>query len=189
MLEYMLSVMSLDRPGIVAAVSGALTKLGGNITHLSETVVRGYFTMTLAVEAPDDVDAGKLAEAARQAGAPGEFQVGVLGYCAQPERVMPHMEQFVLTGRGKDAKGILHQITSLLASRGINIDDFYAFVVDGESVMILEIGIMEQSELQDLRTAIDALSTRSGFRFHLQHKDIISATTELQAVLRLGDKR
>lgn len=181
--------MSRDRAGIVAAVSGAIVGLGGNITHLSQTVLRGYFTIILSVESEADIDTEELRSAIEKTGAPGEFEVGVLPYKEVASAPSAGTERFVLTVRCRDRKGIIHDISRTLAERHINIDDFYAYVRDAELIMILEIGVAPGTELTALNADIDALARRTNISASLQHADIFRATTELQAVLRLGDKR
>ena len=51
-MQYVLSVMSPDRPGIVAGVSSVVDRLGGNILSCSQTVLDGYFTFIMVVELP-----------------------------------------------------------------------------------------------------------------------------------------
>lgn len=181
--------MSRDRPGIVSAVSGAVSELGGNITHLSETVLRGYFTIILSVESPDALEASELRAAVERAGKPGEFQAGVLPYEEAATVAPAHRERFVLTVRCHDRKGIIHEISRTLAERQVNIDDFYAYVLNGELIMILEIGVAPGTEQAQIQDEIDALAERTDIQASLQHANIFRATTELQAVLRLGDQR
>ncbi len=186
MREYIISVMSRDRPGIVAAVSGTAAKLGGNITHLSETVLRGYFTMIMSVEAPDGLELETLRGGLAIAGQQGEFEVGVLPFEPEPREPGPGIrERFILTARCRDQRGIIHRISSTLADAGINIDDFYAYVHEGELIMVVEIGVM----VEHVQMEMASLARETGVTIHLQHIDIFRATTELQAVLRLGDKR
>jgi glycine cleavage system transcriptional repressor len=192
MREYIISVMSRDRPGIVAAVSGAAAKLGGNITHLSETVLRGYFTMIMSVEAPDGLELETLRGALAIAGQQGEFEVGVLPFEPEPARREPGpdiRERFILTARCRDQRGIIHRISSTLADAGINIDDFYAYVHERELIMILEIGVTPGTMVEHVQSEMAGLARETGVTIHLQHIDIFRATTDLQAVLRLGDKR
>lgn len=190
MREYIISVMSRDRPGIVAAVSGAAAKLGGNITHLSETVLRGYFTMIMSVQAPDELGMQALHDALGVAGQEGEFEVGVLPFDPQaPSLPSETKERFVLTARCRDQRGIIHRISRTLADAGINIDDFYAYIHDGELIMILEVGVTPGTMVERVQSEMACLARDTGITIHLQHIDIFRATTELQAVLRLGDKR
>ncbi len=67
MPTYIVTVTSADRVGIVHAVTGALRDQGGNILELSQTVMRGFFTIILAVE----FDAPRNTLALREAVASG----------------------------------------------------------------------------------------------------------------------
>jgi ACT domain-containing protein len=52
-----ITVLGSDRPGIVAAVTGALASHAINILDISQTILQGIFTMTMLVEmASADVD-------------------------------------------------------------------------------------------------------------------------------------
>ena len=62
MPKYIISVNAADRVGIVYSVTGALLDLGGNILELSQTVMRGYFTIILEVEFPVTHSASQLAD-------------------------------------------------------------------------------------------------------------------------------
>lgn len=190
MKEFIVSVMAKDRPGIVAAVSGAVAALGGNITHLSQTVLRGYFTIILSLEAEDSLDAETLRERIAASGGPGEFQVGAAPFeDTEPWHGDRPLERFVLTARCRDRSGIIHRISRTLAEASINIDDFYAYVLDGELIMTLELGVPSGVSVPEIQKDLERLAEEEGIVAHLQHEDIFRATTELQAVLRLGDRR
>ena len=59
---FVLTVMSHDHPGIVAAVSDAVESLGGNIDSCSQTVLGGYFTLIMIVSVPQPIDPEQLAQ-------------------------------------------------------------------------------------------------------------------------------
>lgn len=44
-----ITVLGSDRPGIVAAVAGALSDRDANILDISQTILQGTFTMTMLV--------------------------------------------------------------------------------------------------------------------------------------------
>ena len=50
MHNYVVTVTAADRVGIVHSVTGTIRDERGNILELSQTVMRGYFTIILAVE-------------------------------------------------------------------------------------------------------------------------------------------
>ncbi|OUO32972.1 hypothetical protein B5F85_04095 [Olsenella sp. An293] len=45
-----ITVLGGDRPGIVAAVAGALSERNANILDISQTILQGTFTMTMLVD-------------------------------------------------------------------------------------------------------------------------------------------
>ena len=48
-----ITVLGADRPGIVAAVAGALSERSANILDISQTILQGIFTMTMLVDLGD----------------------------------------------------------------------------------------------------------------------------------------
>ena len=56
-------VTAADRVGIVYSVTGALLDLGGNVLELSQTVMRGYFTLILEASFPTPRSTQQLADA------------------------------------------------------------------------------------------------------------------------------
>ncbi len=47
--QMVISVMSKDRPGIIAGVTGAIYKLGGDVADLNQSVLCNYLSMILSV--------------------------------------------------------------------------------------------------------------------------------------------
>ncbi len=100
---FVLTVMSDDHPGIVAAVSDAVESLGGNIDSCSQTVLGGYFTLIMIVSVPEPIDPERLAESVRGAESSGSgFQVLVrsaLRGGKGPPRRRPTASSSVLSAR------------------------------------------------------------------------------------------
>ena len=182
MSEYIVTVMARDRVGIVADVSGALFKLGGNITDLSQTLLRGYFTLIISVGTPDSVTADSIRSSVAAAGAAGEFDVGVKPYEPEPAQAPAETELFVLTTRGRDRPGIIARVTSYLAGQGINIEDFYARVVSGDLLMIIQAAVPTRLNIHDLQREIEQVGAEFGLTAHLQHENIFRMTNELRPV-------
>lgn len=49
-MKTVVTVLGQDKPGIIATVSGKLYELNINILDVSQTVMDGYFTMTMLVD-------------------------------------------------------------------------------------------------------------------------------------------
>src|SRR3989442_516221 len=56
MAELAVTAIGRDRPGIVAALTGALLDLGGNIEDSRMSILRGHFAVTLIVSVADEED-------------------------------------------------------------------------------------------------------------------------------------
>jgi predicted amino acid-binding ACT domain protein len=189
MTDFIITVMARDRVGIVRDVSSALAGLGSNITRLSETVVRGYFTLIISVQVPDERTASELRQAVRGCGAPGELEVGVKPYVEQPVPDEGVAEHFTLTMRGADQPGIIARTTAYLAENGINIDDFYCYVHEGILLMLAEVSIPSGIDVEAVQAGLESVGGEFGLLIHLQHENIFRATSEVRPVRELAEER
>jgi len=183
--EYIITVMARDRVGIVADVSRVLTGLGGNITDLSQTLLRGYFTLIISAEMPDTLTRDQVREAVARAGAPREFGVEVSLYQPVDASETTPAERFVLTTRGADTPGIIAGVTSYLQEHSINIEDFYAHVVAGDLLMILHVAVPFELNIGQIQHDIEQVGKEFGLTVHLQHENIFRVTNEVRAVREL----
>lgn len=55
-----ITVLGSDRPGIVAAVTGALAERDANILDISQTILQGIFTMTMLIDLGESVEFAEL---------------------------------------------------------------------------------------------------------------------------------
>ena len=63
-MKTVITVLGKDRPGIIAGITAALYAMNINILDLSQTIMDGYFTMTMLV---DHANATKPFDAAKEA--------------------------------------------------------------------------------------------------------------------------
>ena len=178
--HYVLTVMSLDRVGIVADMTGAILDLGGNIDSISQTVMRGYFTIIVTVHFDRDMPREALRETVRNSGAEGELEVSVKERTVlEPGPVVRDGDRFVLTIMGPDRKGIIKRITSYLSSRGINIDDLYAYVEGEEFLLIGELLVPSSVDIDQVKMDIDGILGEMQMAVTLQHENIFIATNQV----------
>lgn len=131
-----LSALGLDRKGLIADISGAITRRGGNIVHVEQNSVRGMFTMFMLVEpAPGaDTDLFNLRTEL-------DRDLAGVGLNVRLEVVDGEdgdgKEMHAITILGSDKPGIMHAITGCIAEHGGNIErmrhvakgDFMAFEI------------------------------------------------------------
>lgn len=120
-----MTAIGRDRPGIVAAITGALLEAGGNVDDSQMSILHGHFAVMLIVDLPV-ADAGdpaveRLREDLDRVGR--EFGLG--GVTVSPVSGLNRGAgpTHVLTVYGADRPGIVHDAARLLASLDINITD------------------------------------------------------------------
>jgi len=185
MKDYMLTVMARDRVGIVRDVSSALSDLDGNITHLSQTVLRGYFTLIVSVEVPNDRTQLEIRQAIERNGAVGELDVNVRPYdppLADTADSAHRTERFTLSVQGKDQKGIIARATDFLAGLDINVDDFYSYVHEDMLLVLAQVAIPVGLDLEEVQQGLEQVGKEFGLAVHLQHEDVFRATSDVRPV-------
>ena len=143
MPEFAVTAIGLDRPGIVAGVSGALLELDGNVEDSQMSILRGHFAVMLVVQVPDEVDQGQLAERLGEV----RDELGLEALTVAPvgagaDSVRP---SHVVSVYGADSKGIVHSISAALAGLGVDITDLETTLAgtpeEPAYVMVLEIAL------------------------------------------------
>ena len=179
MPKYIISVTAADRVGIVYSVTGALLDLGGNILELSQTVMRGYFTIILEVEFPVTHSARQLADTILDRGK--RFDPQVLVREVRNEVLKPAVplgERFILTVLGDDAPGLIHGIAGCLAAHGVNIVDLHARLDAARFSMVMEAMIPQGLTPETIRSELERFGRDHKLEAYVQHENIFLATTE-----------
>lgn len=176
--HFAVTAVGADRPGIVAAVTGALVEAGCNLEDTSMTILRGHFAMMLVVAAPAGIGAAELEGALRR---PADALDLVLAVRAIDDGVpeSPAGDEWVVSVYGADRPGIVHRVTALLADRGINIVDLSTRVI-GEPerpvyAMILEVTLPASVQPGKLEADLTALAAELGVScsLHPDEADIL----------------
>lgn len=165
------TAVGVDRPGIVAAVTGVLLEHGGNLEDTAMTRLGGHFAMVLVVEVPGDEDAVALEAALMTAATPLGLVVTVR---AVEEVAHAHDDgsRWAVTVHGADKPGIVHRVTSLLAERGANVVDLATHQLTTDAgtgyVVLLEIVLPPDADAGSLKVELDALAADLGVDVHLR---------------------
>jgi glycine cleavage system transcriptional repressor len=117
-----LTAVGTDRPGIVAALAGALYDLGCNIEDAVSTVLRGIFAITLVVAVPAELDGVAVERAAGSALEPLEASASVRAIAEDPGPQAQATHR--MRAHGADRPGIVALLSRLLADRDVNMTSF-----------------------------------------------------------------
>ena len=182
-MQYVLSVMSDDHPGIVANVSSIVDSLGGNILSCSQTVLDGYFTFIVVIDLPGEKEPDELAQEIRSASElENDYQVIVRYYEPQRQIADSTNDVFIITAFGKDRPGIIREFSRYLAGHDINITDLYGSRKDGNFVLIGQLTIPPKVNIRNIQSDLEVTGKEYGFTVKLQHNNIFVATNQLRLV-------
>jgi predicted amino acid-binding ACT domain protein len=92
---------------------------------------------------------------------------------------------YFLTIQGRDRPGVIAQVTTYLASQGINVEDLYTRSAGEEITMILQIRPRNRRSAERMRLDLETIGEELKINIHLLHQDILRATSEVGAIRRL----
>lgn len=176
---YVLNVLTDDHPGIVAAITRAVSQRGGNIDACSQTVVEGYFTLIMVISFAAPVEPDALAAEIRGDQTTG-YQVVARPFTPPAAKPAPKTDRFVLTAFGKDKPGIVRRFSEYLAGQEINITDFFAHREGDDFLLIGQLEIPVAHDLARWQADLEQIATELAFTVKLQHENIFVATNQLR---------
>ena len=146
MRHLAVSALGRDRPGIVAAVTGALLSHELNIEDSQMTILRGHFTMMLVVSGSDALDAEELRASLDRVALELELEAISVAEVADAGGAPPDPDH-IATVYGADHPGIVHAVAAALAKRGANILDLETRVAGDLYVMTLD--VVSESDVEE----------------------------------------
>ncbi len=182
--QMIVSVMSKDRPGIIADVTGAIFELHGDLANLEQSILCGYLTMILIATfdeavTPEDVIA-KLSHIKSE----NKFDVIVKLMNSPIEVCQTSLppKTYIVTAQGKNQSGLVFGISSFCYARNINILDLSTTLTDGKYTMVLQLDLSEIESIKDMREELDRYAEEAGLHVMMQHYDIFRVTHEVTLV-------
>ena len=162
LIHFAVTIISKDRPGIVADTTEVLFRLGCNIEDSSCTMLGGDFAMILIVSHEKPFAKSRLAE---------EFKglhdrTGLVTYVRTltEEEVCPVQEEgelCLVSVYGSDQPGIVYRVTRALADRRVNITDLNTKLIGTREepvyVMMLEALLPAGMAVEEVSGLLDRL--------------------------------
>ena len=177
MNEIVVTAVGADRPGIVAAITGALLELGGNLEETRAALLRGSFATVLAVAVPQGVGRDELQAALRPVAL--ELGLGLWVGDATPRTEAPPLPRAVVSVYGADHPGIVHAAASAVAGQDCNITDLNARLggeAGAEAIYVLMMEVAAPPDrVEGLRGALEEVGRREGVEVsvrELEHDEL-----------------
>lgn len=167
------TAVGADRPGVVAALTGALAGLDCNLEDTSMTILRGRFAMVLIVAAPDDLGVEAVASALA---APAEqLRLDVTVRPSADAAGEVDGATWSLSVYGADRPGIVHRVALALADAGVNIVDLTTRVIGDPArpvyAMLLEVVVPAAVDVDGLRARLATVAAELGVEWSLHESD------------------
>jgi len=162
---YAITVLGRDRPGIIAAATGSLSRLGLNLEDSTMTLLRGHFAMMLLSSGEATAAAIEAALAPLSSG--GSLTVTVREVPPDVE-LAPPGSPWVLSVHGGDRPGIVSAIVAEVAQVGGNITDLTTRLAGSLYVVIAEIDLPVGSDAALLEQAVQTVAHELGVEASLR---------------------
>ncbi|MEN8199256.1 MAG: ACT domain-containing protein [Thermodesulfobacteriota bacterium] len=184
--QFVISVMSKDRPGIIADITGVILQFGGDLADLKQSVLGGYFSMILVAEfadsvTPEDLFAGfsHIDSATRIEATIMEMELGL-----EVEKKKLPGETYVVTVQAENRKGLVKVMGDFFHRRRINVLDLETVREKEMYTMIFQVDMTGISSMQTLRNEMQSLAESETLDLVFQHDDIYKATHEVSTPLQ-----
>jgi len=180
--HMIISVMSKDRPGIIASITGAIYHLGGDLADLNQTVLCGYLTMILSASFDGEVTKEDLVAAISHIKTESKFEVSIKELSSSSDNATeePPSETYILTVQGPNKAGIVHGISQFCFDHNINILDLATTLKKDQYTMALQLDLRRCSfELETLQKELYDYARKNDLTVMIQHNDIFQVTHEI----------
>lgn len=178
--RFVISVLVADRAGILRDATTAVTDMGANIDGITQTVVEGYFTVLLTASFKEACTAEDVRRPMDLAFEGEQATIVVLPYDAgKTARPPVDGESYIVSLTGENRPGTMKTITSFLAERGINIED-WEVKFDGTQVThIGQVTVPHRLDIKQLQHDFHHLTASVPLDSGIQHENIFRAISEV----------
>ena len=158
--ELIITMAAANRAGILAAVTKAMSELGGDLREASQTVVRGFFTMIFSAEFPDTMDPSvvrHLQDACRPFGIDLAIRDASVQLTAH-NAAHAGTRSFRLRIGGRNQPGALRRLSQMMSMKGIDITGMHAVrTEEGQAFeMVLKLAVPQDSTVENLLKELES---------------------------------
>ena len=182
MSKIIITAIGKDRPGIVSSVAGVLYQLGCNIENVSQTILQSEFAGIYIVSTPEGTDFETFSEQFH-----GTFDEKGLHVHIEPmaleDTQEPSGEHFIITTIGPDSRGLVYDISTVIAEAGVNIINLKAVFEGGDNpernIMVYEVLVPDTVDRHILSGTLKEKATSLNLALIFQHKNIFDTVNRI----------
>jgi glycine cleavage system transcriptional repressor len=183
MQKVIISVIGQDRPGIIAGVTRVLFELDFNIENISQTILQSQFSGIFIASTSKDHTIAFLETRLKKEIAAMKLDIYTKILDRSQDYQGPISEPFIITTKGPDRKGLVANITAVMAHYGINVTHLQAIFKGGDdptdNIMIYEVEIPVQINHEELQHKLQQKAVELGLDLSMIHKNIFEAINRI----------
>jgi glycine cleavage system transcriptional repressor len=179
--QIVISVLSLDRPGIVADITGVIYSLNGDLADLSQSVLSGFFIMTVIAQFKNDISPDKIKEEIGLIKSSTSLEVLIKKVDGTVVNTLPILSEniYIVTGQGENRTGLVFSIGTFCKDNEINIIDYDTRLSDNVYSMILEIDLTNSKSAEIIFEKLNNMANKLNFKVGMQHKSLFDTLNEI----------
>ncbi|MCK5200965.1 MAG: hypothetical protein KAR21_21575, partial [Spirochaetales bacterium] len=179
--QIVISVMSRDRPGIVADIAGAIYQLNGDLADLSQSVLSGFFIMTVIAQFDSDISVKEIKEKIASIESATSLEVMVKEVDSSEINQSPSLPEdiYIVTGQGENRTGLVFSMGAFCKDHEINIIDYDTKLSDNMYSMILEIDLTNSESAEVIHEKLNNMAKKLGLEVVMQHKSLFDTVNEI----------
>ncbi|OGW85504.1 MAG: hypothetical protein A3C35_05990 [Omnitrophica bacterium RIFCSPHIGHO2_02_FULL_46_11] len=174
-----ITVTGKDRPGIVAALTGALYRAGGNLEDASMTILEGEFAMIFLAALPNQSAQDRFSSTLNELETKSSLVISMKEIRRRLIRGEKHgrgTSPWTISVLGKDRAGIVYFVSKLLADFKLNITDLNSKIIGtGKKTayaLVLEADVPKRSKLfMRIKPQLAKLEKKLGVRISINSLD------------------
>lgn len=181
--QIVISVLSMDRPGIIADVANVIFDLNGDLADMSQSVLDGFFSMIIIATFHKDVSATDIQKRLENIESSTEL------YCIVKENsekalsstssVPLKNDVYVVTAQGKNRTGLVAALGNFCRERNINILGYQTKLVGNQYSMMLDISLPELLSPDHVHIQLLDTAGKLGLKVVMQHKRLFETVNEI----------
>jgi len=176
-----ISVLSLDRPGIVADIAGAIYQLNGDLADLSQSVLSSFFIMTVIAEFDSNISIKEIKEEMGSIESATSFEI-IVKKIDSRDMCKSHSllkDIYIVTGQGKNRTGLVFSMGKFCKDHDINIIDYDTKLSENTYYMILEIDLTNSEPAEIINEKLSNMADELGLKIVMHHKSLFDTVNEI----------
>jgi glycine cleavage system transcriptional repressor len=183
MEKVIVTVLANDRPGILASVSEAIFREGGNLDQVSQTLLETQFAGLFIASLPEGLGVEHLQQKLRSVLSPQGMDILVKPMPEPDTAGPPPSEPFVITCFGPDRRGLVAEITAILARHRVNVTNLRAMFEGGNdpsrNLMVYEADVPLATDTSALSQDLRKRAGELNLVINIQHRNIFESITRI----------